>query len=65
MGTSPTSKQQNRSDPKPISHWSNDLFYPVEAWQIQVFNGGTRLGYWEWIEHSKKYAELNEKISLE
>jgi len=64
-GMNAISLQQHKDKLTTATHWSNDPCYPVEAWQVQVFNGGTRLGYWEWIEHSKKYAELNDKISLE
>ena len=32
---------------------SEDTEYPLAAWQAEVANGGTRLGYWPWVALSR------------
>lgn len=31
-----------------VSHWDSHPDYPVSAWQEEVVNGDTRLGYRDW-----------------
>jgi hypothetical protein len=31
-------------------YWGNHLDYPSEDWRLDVANGDTRRGYWEWVE---------------
>ena len=39
------------------SHWDEDEKYPVKDWQYEVANDDTRIGYLEWIEHTKEQSE--------
>ena len=38
---------------KPDDVWASDEDYPVEAWQYEVSEDNTRLGYWDWVQHQK------------
>ena len=31
-------------------YWGSHYDYPVEDWKLDVQNGDTRRGYWEWLE---------------
>ena len=35
-------------------HWDEDPDYELAAWQIEVWNGDTRLGYWEWVKANRE-----------
>ena len=39
------------------SHWDEDEKYPVKDWQYEVANDDTRIGYLEWVEHTKEQSE--------
>lgn len=32
-------------------YWSENPDFPSTDWQIEVVQGNTRLGYWEWVIH--------------
>lgn len=34
--------------------WSEYPEYPREDWKLEVVNGDTNLGYWEWVEHQEE-----------
>jgi predicted ATPase len=42
--------------PDEPSHWDNDPLHPVSDWQYEVANGGTRLGYREWVQQQTEIA---------
>ena len=44
--------------------WAEDADWPVTAWQYDVGNGDTRLGYWDWVEHNKDTAHFDSAIAL-
>ena len=41
------------------SHWDEDEKYPVKDWQYEVANDDTRIGYLEWVEHSRFQASAD------
>ena len=43
----------------PPSHWDEDEKYPVKDWQYEVANDYTRIGYLEWVEHTKELINEN------
>jgi hypothetical protein len=43
--------------------WGEDKSYPRDAWQYDVAENATNLGYWEWVEHQKEIDD-NENIIL-
>lgn len=35
-----------------LDYWDEHTEYSEEDWWHEVANGGTRLGYWDWVLHS-------------
>jgi len=43
-------------------HWKDHPKYSSTDWRRQVWNGETRLGYWEWVERCYIDDAFNENI---
>jgi hypothetical protein len=39
--------------------WGSCSQYPREDWQLEVENGDTNLGYWEWVIHQAEAVEAD------
>jgi len=39
-----------------------DVNYPVSDWMLEVVNGYTTLGYYEWVEHLKECEEYEQDL---
>jgi len=47
--------------PGDMDYWDNSVDdYPVQDWQLEVANGDTRQGYWEWVEARLEEAKEEE-----
>lgn len=34
-----------------LGYWDEHPGHPAEDWKLEVANGDTRTGYWDWAEH--------------
>jgi len=41
----------------PADVWGNDEAFGREDWQLEVANGDTNLGYWDWVRHQHEEQE--------
>ena len=39
-----------------VDTWAEDPAYPRRDWQEEIYNDGSTLGYWEWVEHRREMA---------
>jgi len=45
-------------------HWGDHPNYPLKEWKLEVSEGDTRLGYWEWVEGmltDEEITQLNKR----
>lgn len=42
----------------PTDYWEPLPDHPLEDWQLEVANGDTRLGYWQWVEYRQEADQL-------
>jgi hypothetical protein len=48
-----------------IDEWSEDPEYPRFDWRLEVLDGGTQRGYWDWVDakkEEKKHEEYYARI---
>lgn len=42
---------KNNDPIAPYDFWDEYPGYPEDDWREEVYNGDTRLGYWEWVKN--------------